>query len=78
MRRRECRELSILLVDYLDGRLSRSVSIKIEKHIKECCECEEFFERYRECIEALRDLEIDVPDDLEVKLFRLIEEIKRR
>lgn len=76
MKRKKCKELSILLVDYLDGRLSGKVSVRIERHIRECDECEELLERYKECVRALQEIEINVPDDLEVKLLNLLQEMK--
>ncbi len=53
----ECRELSDILSDYMDGELSEAQCAEIQEHIKACPHCRGFVETFRKSLELAHELE---------------------
>jgi hypothetical protein len=77
-RKRECKKVLTFLVDYFEGTLDEQVSRRFELHILDCDECKKFVETYRKCVEVVKNFEVDIPEELEEKLYTFIKnELKK-
>jgi predicted anti-sigma-YlaC factor YlaD len=52
-----------LLMGYVDQELTELETIRIEDHLKECCDCREELEEFRRLKEATQDMRVLMPDD---------------
>lgn len=60
-----CSEVVGLLVDYLDGRLSKTTPAELERHLAACEACVSYLRTYRSTVSLLGSLrEKDPPPEL--------------
>lgn len=79
MKRKDCRKLYSFLIEYMEGTLEREISRKFELHITDCMECREFIESYKKCVNLLKTYEVEIPGELEERLWIFIErELKKK
>jgi hypothetical protein len=77
-RKRECKKVLTFLIDYFEGTLDEQISQRFELHILDCEECKKFVETYRKCVEVVKNFEVDIPEELEEKLYTFIKnELKK-
>ncbi len=74
-RKKECKKIYTFLVDYLEGTLDEEISRRFEVHIIDCEECHRFIETYRKCVEVVKNFEVEIPDDLEERLYYFIKNV---
>ena len=64
-----CRDVSTLLHDYVEGLLEPSVSQQLEAHLADCPGCVASTKTYRQTIELSKDLRCEgIPPELQKKL----------
>jgi anti-sigma factor RsiW len=60
-----CQELTELVTDYLEGRLSKPTQSQFESHMGECDTCEQYVRQMRLTVESLgRVPREEMPDDV--------------
>ena len=60
-----CSEVVGLLVDYLDGRLPKTIHAELERHLAACQTCVAYLRTYRSTVALLGSLrEKDLPPEL--------------
>ena len=69
-----CRQAVALMADYVDGRLNRRDTTRLQQHLRACPHCSEYLAQLRATIDALgrvepEDLATDALDDL-VDVYR--------
>ncbi len=73
-----CRELTELVTDYLEGRLSLAQQMRFQLHIGMCRHCRAYLRQMRGTIQALGSLpEEPVPPELREELLRRFRSWKR-
>lgn len=65
----KCRDITNLLLDYLEGALDPSVRQQLDTHLADCPGCVAFINTYRHTINLARGLRCeDIPAELQRKL----------
>jgi len=73
--RRTCREIVELLHDYYEDCLDPKVAAIVERHFRDCPDCDAFSRTYRAVIELTSDLACeDIPDEVQRRLHQALEE----
>ena len=73
-----CRELTELVTDYLEGRLSIGQRLRFEMHLGLCSHCRAYLRQMKETIGSLRSLrEDDIPEDMSQRLLARFREWKK-
>jgi anti-sigma factor RsiW len=73
-----CRELTELVTDYLEGRLSIGQRLRFEMHIGLCRHCRAYLRQMKQTIGSLGSLrEDDIPEDVSQRLLARFREWKR-
>ena len=66
-----CREITELITDHLEGRLSLLQRVRFQLHLGMCRHCRAYLRQMRATIEALRILPVEpVPPELPGELLR--------
>jgi len=79
MRRKgECKRMFTFLVDYFEGTLDERISRRFELHIVDCEECKRFVNTYRKCVEVVKSFEVDIPEELEERLYTFIKNVLKK
>ena len=69
-----CKQIVKLLSDYIDGECISSDRILIESHLADCPDCIAFVNTFRKSISMAKSLKyVDIPEDLRVRLHRVLE-----
>lgn len=71
----QCREILAQLNDYADGELSAAVCRELEHHLAECPDCRAVYDTLSRTIRiyrSLRDVQVELPLDVEERLLRCI------
>lgn len=69
-----CQQLTDLVTDYLEGRLSLWQRLKFELHVGMCPHCRRFLKQMRQTREVLGHLPpVELPPDLEAELMERFE-----
>ena len=61
---------------YLDGELEAAEAEKVEKHIENCPECRELFDRLSSVSEEVKGLGVEIPADLHSQIMRSVDKAK--
>lgn len=71
IRTQECKNLMVLLGDYIDGSLSDSLCAELEKHLAQCQDCRIVVDTMRKTIDLYREANpvTGVPADVRARLF---------
>jgi len=70
-----CREMVDLLVDYLDGKLSRETTKELQEHLSGCSPCISFINTYRKTITLSQKLKCEsIPPELQRRLRDFLRE----
>ena len=73
-----CRELTELVTDYLEGRLSIGQRLRFEMHIGLCSHCRAYLRQMKQTIGSLGSLrEDDIPEDVSQRLLARFREWKK-
>ena len=73
-----CRELTELVTDYLEGRLSIGQRLRFEMHLGLCSHCRAYLRQMKQTIGSLRSLrEDDIPEDMSQRLLARFREWKK-
>lgn len=74
-----CRDISDLLLDYVEESLTPSVREELDQHLADCPGCLAFVRTYRHTSALSRDLRCeDIPPELQRKLRSFIQQRLRR
>lgn len=74
-----CREITELLVDYVDGSLPSEECQRLEAHLCGCRTCDHFLQSYRVTILLTRRLPCEaLPPELTARLKRFLEDHHER
>jgi anti-sigma factor RsiW len=49
-----CKEVTALIMEYLNGNISRDVAVAFEAHLAECPDCKAFLNTYKKTVELTR------------------------
>ena len=72
-----CKELVVVLYDFLQGELEAELCQHIQHHLTQCRHCHAYLESYQITIRLSRRLSASpLPDDLAQRLRALLEEIE--
>tara|TARA_Y100000031_G_C8137577_1_gene346023 strand:+ start:102 stop:338 length:237 start_codon:yes stop_codon:yes gene_type:complete len=65
-----CKELTDILLDYIEGTLDPEVNKELDEHFKDCPPCIAFLNTYKKTTDLCRQSieQIDIPPALEEKL----------
>jgi len=64
-----CREVTQLLIDYVDGTMAPDLRTELTAHMADCPPCLAFMRTYRETIRLAEDLSCEeMPDAVRVRL----------
>jgi anti-sigma factor RsiW len=70
-----CRDISDLLLDYVDGELPPAVRRQLDEHLTDCPGCLGFLNTYRHTVSVAHDLRCeDIPPELQAKLRSFLKE----
>ncbi len=73
-----CRELTELVTNYLEGRLSIGQRLRFEMHIGLCSHCRAYLRQMKQTIGSLGSLrEDDIPDEVSQRLLARFREWKK-
>lgn len=73
-----CRELTELVTDYLEGRLSIGQRLRFEMHIGLCSHCRAYLRQMKQTIGSLGSLrEDDIPGEVSQRLLARFREWKK-
>jgi predicted anti-sigma-YlaC factor YlaD len=73
--RRSCEDVVAVLHDYFEGTLDSRVAKTIEKHFRDCPDCEAFSETYATLIQLTGELACeDIPDEVRRRVHLALEE----
>ncbi|MBI4584613.1 MAG: zf-HC2 domain-containing protein [Planctomycetes bacterium] len=73
-----CRDLTELVTDYLEGRLSLLERIKFQFHLGMCSHCRAYIRQMKQTIQMLGKLpEEPIPPDIREELLRRFQNWKR-
>lgn len=73
-----CRELTELVTDYLEGRLSIGQRLRFEMHVGLCSHCRAYLRQMKHTIASLGSLrEEDIPEDVSQRLLARFREWKK-
>lgn len=74
-----CRDVSDLLLDYVEGSLEPGAREELDQHLADCPGCLAFVRTYRHTSTLSRDLRCeDIPPELQRKLRSFIQQQLRR
>jgi predicted anti-sigma-YlaC factor YlaD len=75
----ECRDVVEVVTDYLEGALSVSDALLIDRHLAGCEGCRRYLQQMRITLDALGRLgEDDVPVEMRQRLLAAFREVTRR
>jgi predicted anti-sigma-YlaC factor YlaD len=73
-----CRELTELVTDYLERRLSLADRLRFEMHLGMCSHCRAYLRQMKQTIRTLGTIgEQDIPDDMSQRLLARFREWKQ-
>lgn len=73
-----CRELTEIITDYLEGRLSLVERLRFEMHLGMCSHCRAYLRQMKQTIRTLGALrEEDVPEDVSQRLLARFRDWKK-
>lgn len=73
-----CREVTQLLIDYVDGLLPPDLHTQLTAHMADCPPCLGFMRTYRETIRLSREVRCDdMPEAVRVRLESFLERMRR-
>lgn len=49
-----CKEVTALIMEYLNGSINRDVALAFEAHLAECPDCKAFLNTYKKTVELTR------------------------
>ena len=76
---KNCRELSNLLHDYVEGQLEPSLSKELDTHLADCPGCVTSIKTYKGTIDLSKDLRCqEIPPELQRKLGSFIKQKMRK
>ena len=68
-----CRGMGTVFSQYLDQELAQQVCRKLEKHLKDCPDCQTYFDTLKKTVTLYRDLgHQKVPADAQRRLYKVI------
>lgn len=77
-RQPSCREVTQLLIDYVDGTMAPDLRAELTSHMADCPPCLAFMRTYRETIRLSRELRCDdMPEAVRVRLESFLEGLRR-
>jgi len=75
----KCKQVSKLVMDYVDDKLKPRTKRLFEKHIKDCNDCDEFFKSFKKTIDGVKNLkEVEMKEEVFDRLLKFIEKLKKR
>ena len=70
----QCREITDLLADYLEGELPADTARALEIHLEGCPPCIAFVNTYRSTVNAARRIrEVEIPPELHDRLLSFLQ-----
>lgn len=79
MGRRTCEDVVSVLCDYFEGTLDPKLAAIIERHLRDCRDCETFARTYGEVIKLTGELPADeIPDELCLRVSKALREHQAR
>ena len=73
-----CKELSQLASEHIDGKLSIYMQMKVRMHLFMCHDCRNYIDQFRLTIKSLRQLTIRSPGNLSAdKQVKILMDIKK-
>jgi anti-sigma factor RsiW len=70
-----CKQVTSLIMDYLNGELDPETTLAFEKHLNGCSDCVAFLNTYEKTTEATRSLRHeDIPAEVEKRVRQFLQE----
>jgi len=73
-----CREVTQLLIDYVDGTMAPDLRTELTAHMADCPPCLAFMRTYRETIRLAGELDCEgMPEAVRVRLESFLQRVRR-